>query len=516
MTLEEIPFSLIESFDSLKSVLGFKAEEKNIDLELEISDDIHPYLRGDPLRLGQVLLNLGNNAIKFTDAGGQIRLEAQLEAENQDKTILRFSVHDSGIGMTLEQQAGLFQSFSQADSSTSRKYGGTGLGLAISKTLSELMGGGISVSSEPGVGSTFSFTAVFGLAREDEILSVSAAGNEDVAGYKLAGARILLVEDNEFNQELAVELLQRHGIAVTVANHGEEALIALDRQEFDGVLMDIQMPVMDGYEATARIRERIEWADLPVIAMTANAMESDKQKVLDAGMNDHITKPIEVETMFQTMGRWITVSDNFVVAAIGTNQGNEVLPEFTTIDTSVGLAVTQNDVSFYRRLLIKFRDGQRDFESTFRAAIESGDATAAERAAHSLKGIAGSIGARAVQSAAAVLEANLRSDDSTESELAAVSTALEAVIEELNDLDIQESAPLQMVDMDSTKESIRRLRSLLADDDTGAWDAASALKSMVNTELQPLVMEISDAVDRYDFDQALSHLADLENAIGLQ
>jgi CheY-like chemotaxis protein len=256
------------------------------------------------------LINLGGNAVKFSNDGDVVSLRIAMKEQDDSTAVLQFSVQDTGIGMSAEQQKKIFQPFTQADGSTTRQYGGTGLGLMISKKIVQLMAGRIRVESVKGVGSTFSFTVRLGKqsGHPDKINS-SAAINERTVSQALEtirDTRILLVEDNEINQELAMELLTHKNIVVETANDGREALKMLADQDFDGVLMDCQMPVMDGYEATRKIREQEKFKNLPIIAMTANAMVGDRERALDAGMNDHIAKPIEPDEMYKTMAKWIS------------------------------------------------------------------------------------------------------------------------------------------------------------------------------------------------------------------
>ena len=551
LDMESIPFSLGDVMDNLGNLVGMKAEEKGLELLFIEPPELDTALVGDPSRLGQVLLNLGNNAVKFTDRG-EVTVAIQLIERGDDSVMLRFEVRDTGIGMSAEQQQRLFQPFSQADASTSRRYGGTGLGLAISRQLVHLMGGELEVDSQPGRGSRFHFSVRFGLqpaaaaaaparrherlegvralivddnasAREvlaemcsalgleadtaadgfealrkvdladtgdapydlvlldwqmpgidgvecadrlrrrergrhpaptvlmlsafsrDEVLrrlaerqlhaaalltkpvtpstlldacsmalgqpirpATRAAQREEAKlGHQasLAGARLLLVEDNAINQELAVDLLGRAGIAVTVASDGQEALDTLSRRSFDGVLMDCQMPVMDGYAATIALRQRPELRDLPVIAMTANAMVGDRERALAAGMNDHIAKPIKVEELFATLARWVRTGR----IASGTERVADAahatpsIPNLPGIDARAGLDSMRGDVALYRKILCMFRDRERDFESRFHAALEAGSSAAA-RHAHDLKGEAGTLGAYELQLAAEALE----------------------------------------------------------------------------------------------------------------
>ena len=309
LNLENTDFKLEDVIHNITSIESFKAEEKNISFSTSIATDIPPAVNGDPLRLSQVLVNLCNNAIKFTPENGQVRLEVSLQEQQSQTVTLHFNVTDTGIGMTAQEQDQLFQPFSQADASTTRKYGGTGLGLMICKNLVELMDGKIWVESHKGQGSNFQFTIKLGLSDPDTVnyQSENKPVNNDIeaASHQLKESKILLVEDNEINQELAFELLVANGMKVEIVSNGQEAIDILSTYEFDGVLMDCQMPVMDGYTATRKLREKEKFADLPIIALTANVMKGDREKILAAGMNDLIGKPIDIDKMLLTMAKWI-------------------------------------------------------------------------------------------------------------------------------------------------------------------------------------------------------------------
>ncbi len=682
MSMETIDFRLEDVMDNLANLVGMKAEDKGLELLFNASPDVPTALRGDPLRLGQILINLGNNAVKFTEAG-EIVVGIEKVSENGEGVELHFWVKDSGIGMTPEQCAKMFQSFSQADASTTRKYGGTGLGLAISKNLVEAMGGRIWVESEAGKGSSFHFHVKLGVqtdpqarrmfkadellgvrvlvvddnASAREILSTMArsfglevdvawdgaqalqmvaqadkktlpydlvlmdwkmpvmdgvetvrqlqhehlsqvptvimvtaygrdeamgnaqqrgvmlhtvltkpvtastlleaigetlgmglvvetrssekAGTHSEAMAKLAGARVLLVEDNEMNQELALELLANAGVEVVLANHGQEALDILAKDsQFDGVLMDCQMPVMDGYAATRAIRQNPQFKDLPILAMTANAMTGDREKVLEAGMWDHIAKPLNVGEMFATIAKWIkpksgetkNTPESIATQAIDTGatgqnglkvSGAAALADFTDlpgIDSVAGLATTMDNPKLYARLLIKFRDSQADFAALFAAACNDEDATAAARAAHTLKGTAGNIGAKDVQVAAADLEhaliANAAPAD-IEPLLARTLLQLEPVIAGLRALDATPVAPATaaappaaaVVDTSELRAARQRLERLLLSSDADAADAVDALAELAQgTPLATTLQRVAKAVAEFDFDAALAAL----------
>jgi signal transduction histidine kinase/DNA-binding response OmpR family regulator/HPt (histidine-containing phosphotransfer) domain-containing protein len=582
LDIETIPFGLDDALDNVINVLSMKAEEKGLELVLDLPPQLPSELVGDPSRLAQVLLNLGNNAVKFTE-GGEVVLTVRVTEQGDTSVRLRFEVHDTGIGMTAEQQKRLFQPFVQADASTSRRYGGTGLGLAISRHLVHLMGGELAADSAPGRGSCFHFELRFGLradataqprawgaeklhgervlvvddnasAREvlaamsqalglrvdsvaggaEALARVEQADAED-APYKLllldwkmpgmdgvdcvralaerstlrhpapvvlmatafgrdelqrclteqqlrvgalltkpatpstlfdacasalggtasvptrrarraearydhrkglAGARILLVEDNAFNQELAVDLLSRAGIVVSVASDGQKALDVLARERFDAVLMDCQMPVMDGYAATRALRRQAPLKALPVIAMTANAMVGDRDAALAAGMDDHIAKPIVVDQMFATLAKWIKPASP--AAARSEYPRTDTLFELRSVDTRCGLANTGGNAVLYRRMLGLFRKSGADFVKRYQAARAAGDAEGAMRAAHDLKAEAGTLGMHAVEAAAGALErAHVEGahDADVDAIVPEVTAALDQVLDELRGAD---------------------------------------------------------------------------------
>ncbi|MEO8806259.1 MAG: response regulator, partial [Burkholderiaceae bacterium] len=571
LEIEAIPFELGDVLDQLASLLGMRAEEKGLELLFALPADLPKALVGDPSRLGQILLNLGNNAVKFTERG-DVTVAISQAAREADRVTLRFEVRDTGIGLAADARDRLFQPFTQADASTSRRYGGTGLGLAICRHLVETMGGQIGADSEPGRGSCFHFSLPFTLqpfaevapprpfgdlrearllvvddhpaarellsalatsfglevesvpdghsaleavARADAsdrpyrlllldwrmprmdgieclarlsrgggrhapptVLMVTAFNREEAerqlkqrrlqvaallpkpvtpsslldacatalgrpeVGHRrnaqrqellharqagLAGARILLVEDNAINQELARDLLSRAGIVVSVAGDGREALNVLERGKFDAVLMDCQMPVMDGYAATRALRSRPEWADLPVIAMTANAMAGDREKVIEVGMNDHIAKPIRVDDLFATLARWVRPARAAAHHPKGSASGR---PELPGVDIRAGVAAMMGDEALYWRLMRMFLDREADFAARFRRARAGGDNEAATRCAHDLKSVSGSLGMPSLQFAAAALEAASANDGAE----ATIETLLEGALHLLKPL----------------------------------------------------------------------------------
>ncbi len=294
--LEQAPFAFDEMLTTLRDLFQSQADAKELEFALERDPAIPNNLTGDSLRLSQVLLNLCGNAFKFTEHG-RVTLSLTRTQTTTDGVRVRFAIGDTGVGMSREQLAGLFRPFAQADVSTTRKYGGTGLGLAISKLLVEMMGGELTVRSELGKGSLFSFEIPLALSAPEARIEEPEQHEMEISG--LAGRRVLLVEDNEINREIAVALLDDLGLRALTAANGEEALALLEKEDVDGILMDIQMPIMDGLTATRILRRegRPEVRDVPILAMTAHAMQEDRDKSLAAGMNDHLTKPIDVREL---------------------------------------------------------------------------------------------------------------------------------------------------------------------------------------------------------------------------
>ena len=664
MDMESVDFDLAETLDDFSNVVAVKAEEKNLELIVDVDPDIPMGLKGDPLRLNQILINLTNNAVKFTEKG-EVAVSIRVLDRNQDSVLLRFAVADSGIGMSKAQMAGLFQAFSQADASMSRKFGGTGLGLTISKRLVEMMGGEIGVESEPRKGSTFFFTARFGIGPEPKrrgpralpkeltdlhvlivddnptsrlilarylesfgfttgeaasgeeaiaelecselpyklvlmdwkmpgldgiestrliqtnqeikelphIMMVSAYGREELmhqaedvgisaylvkpvnpstlldailesfdyaevrpgsvarveAAAHLRGAHLLLVEDNEINQQVAEELLAQEGISVVIAVNGKLAINALraSPNAYDGVLMDIQMPVMDGYAATTEIRKDSRFEALPIIAMTANAMAGDREKAIAAGMNDHVAKPIDVNELFGVLGKWIKIPEE-ERREVGVDQvpsatvPAEHIPVLDGIDTEDGLERVAGNTQLYLKILRRFRSSQADAVARIRSSVDNQDLETAQRDAHTLKGVAGNIGATAVYLAAGQVEQLLdrgreRPGEKLQVLLSQLQGKLDPVIAGLGVLDEDEATsfpgPGAGLDVDRVRKLLMQLRALLEADDVDAEQPIDALKPLLaGTAQEPLLAQLAEYVDGYDFDDALSIMSELETA----
>ena len=335
--IEHIPFSLNRVVANAFSMVQQKATDKGLKLRVEIQPEISACLVGDPHRLGQVIINLLSNAVKFTEQG-EVLFEALLLSEQKDRVQLKFSVHDTGIGILPEQIEKLFQSFTQADCSTTRSFGGTGLGLSVSKQLVELMEGEIGCESAPDKGSTFNFTVWLDIGHENDTGQFLRACIENVQegelSFDYSGSCILLVEDNLINQKLVIELLKDTGIDVHVAKNGREAvsMITNESTTYDLILMDIQMPVMDGNEATRRIRSDNRFVTLPIIAMTAHAMLEEQQRFIQDGMNAYISKPINSRIMMQTISTFLrkrkTCTPHHEIFRSATNEESAIPTEY--------------------------------------------------------------------------------------------------------------------------------------------------------------------------------------------
>ncbi|KAF0812082.1 Signal transduction histidine-protein kinase BarA [Andreprevotia sp. IGB-42] len=660
MNIEQVDFRLEDVMDNFASMIGLKAEDKGLELLFDTPSSLPTALVGDALRLGQILINLGNNAAKFTERG-EIVIGVETVAQAADSAELHFWVRDTGIGMTPEQCGRMFQSFSQADSSTTRNYGGTGLGLAISKRLVELMDGRIWVESEAGKGSTFHFHARFGLQQNaaprrmfkaDELLGLrvlvvddNASAREilstmarsfglevDVANdgayalhlladaerkglphdlvlmdwkmpgmdgletvsqmhagvvsdvpsvimvtafgrdeaqeeaarrqvqlssvltkpvtpstlleaigqalgkgqvtetrsterddqssadmARLAGARVLLVEDNEMNQELAGELLTLAGMDFTIAGNGQIALDLLARDDaYDGVLMDCQMPVMDGYAATRAIRAQPRFARLPVIAMTANAMAGDREQAIESGMNDHISKPLHVATMFATIAKWIQPSSPRSSTAAAETPQAGALPPLPGIDQIAGLATSMGKPDLYQRMLLKFRDSQQGFPQAFAQALASGDQQTTIRVAHTLRGTAGNIGALVLAASAAELEAACKQTmahavlaplaDAAGTALATVLDGI-AMIEPAGQAMPASKPALPLRQARQIEPCLQELKRMLAESNTDALDLLDELEALVaGTPAAAALRKVAGKIEAFDFDEALALL----------
>ncbi|MFZ6759487.1 response regulator [Undibacterium sp. Ji50W] len=664
LSVEKTDFNLEQLLDNVANLIVEKAAAKGLELVFDISKDVPVNLIGDSLRLGQILINYANNAVKFTEHG-EIDIIIRLHEQDDDSVLLYFAVKDTGIGLTEQQIAQLFQSFQQADASTTRKYGGTGLGLAISKQLAQLMGGEVGVESEHGKGSTFWFTARLGkgnviersllpepdlrgkrilvvddndsartvltelldsmtfltgaaesgeqalrmvqdaarqgqpydvvmldwqmpgldgigtargiralqLRDEPKLAMVTAYGRDEVlkqaqdAGIEhvlikpvnssilfdtlirllggvyaeerekaddsnahgmealsaLRGARILLAEDNELNQQVACELLADAGFVVEVADNGSIALNMAQQHAYDLILMDMQMPEMDGVEATTRLRALPALAGLPIVAMTANAMLADKERCLGAGMNDFLSKPIEPDDLWRVLLRWIkprSVAGSAASSAVDT-AGLQAAPHTTTathaadvpagfpdhidgLDVAAGLRRVLGKHARYLTMLRGFVSSQAVVTLQIQTSLQQGDSTTAERLAHTLKGLAGNIGATRLQEISGELELALRSAQPTETLLAATAETLARQVAAILDkLPPEEQKVATVADMTRFKLVSDELAGLLADDNAKAERLLEQHEAMLEAALPSHFKQIAELIRQFDYEQAL-------------
>jgi PAS domain S-box-containing protein len=662
LDLERTEFRLDHVLENLSSIVSQRAHEKNLEFLVHPQQDLPAVLVGDPLRLGQVLINLVNNAVKFTERG-EIVVMVKLEERVSDQVKLRFAVRDSGIGMTANQSARLFQPFSQADSSTTRKHGGTGLGLSISKRLVEMMEGSIWAESEYDHGTTFWFTAWFGLgsaerrektlplglrgvrvlvvddnavAREilsdmlrhftfrvedvssgdealrqlanaDEqdpyslifidwqmpgldgqatsrmikrgghlrnvpkILMITAFDTEDIrlqaqeleieallpkpvspsvlfdtltslfgaVGEVKAsvsvqksdresalarGIRVLLVEDSEVNQQMATELLESEGASVTIANDGTEAVKILTRSNqpppFDIVLMDLQMPEMDGFTAAKLLRAQPHLQQLPIVAMTAHVITEEVQRCLEAGMNDHVGKPIDPEVLFATVARWTSANRREVleVPVRGASAEDEIiLPQIAGIDVAAGMKRIAGKKRVYRDLLIQFAVKQESTGEKISQALASGDRSEAERLAHSLKGAAGNLGMDEIFQGAGKLEGAVRmSQAGVEDLIKELTAALERQVSNIHAAlpagGADEKAWLgsRPTDPEKALAALANLKELLEANDADATEAYSHFATLLDDSVDlSRLKALGAAVNSFDFEAALRRLDEI-------
>lgn len=667
--MEEADFLLEDVLNNAVTIIGMKASEKRLEFLVDTAPDVPKSLRGDALRLGQVLINLGNNAVKFTDAGEVIirtRLTSRSDEGDEERITLSFSVIDTGIGMTREEQEKIFRPFSQADTSVTRKYGGTGLGLAICRRLVEMMGGEMSVASERGKGSEFSFTAVFGAGQQThkryvetaselkglrilvvddsasarhilqrmlesmgfdvaaeataeeaiavvkdaeeerpfdlilmdwrlpgmdgaeaalyirqnlelnkvpKIIIVTAYSYEDVKkraekigvdGFLLKpispsvlldtimvmfgkdialsqraasgsavqadlhhvrGASVLLVEDNELNRQVAQELLQGAGLVVTTAVNGLEAVDQIKSASFDLVLMDVQMPVMDGYEATRIIRRHTEMKQPPIVAMTAYALSKDREECLKAGMDDYVSKPINPGELYAALIKWIAPREQTMPPVPHEEQ---VYPEVVLPDELPGIAVGEavarimmGDHGRYKRIARLFIENHAGDASALRKAMENGNGNEALRLAHTIKSVAGLLGAKTLSEIARTLEKMLRADkkEVTKDNMDEFESSLSDAVTVLRDALGDDSMPvasdtINNLDKESANEIVKEMLVTLDTDLPRVMDALSPLGMLLRgTSLTENYEQLRKTLLIYDTDSARIALQSMNEAL---
>ena len=468
--METIDFDLPPVVETVTDSLSLVATEKGLRLISTIDAQVPSAVRGDPARLQQVLLNLTNNAIKFTQHG-QVAIRATLDGESEHHVVLRFTVSDTGMGIPADHMERLFRSFSQVDASPTRKHGGTGLGLAICKQLAELMGGQIGVESAPGTGSTFWFTIGCGKSqgttlRTTPVLAASAIAAGADEGTEFRGARILLAEDDEISQEVAVELLKRAGHQCQPVSTGRQAVEEALKGEYDLILMDCQMPEMDGFEATRVIRKHEREAGLPaggqyrlpIIALTANAIKGDRELCLEAGMDDYLAKPLEPDRLLEMLARYLpghaavgaaarsrepARPEPTATEAVAENRPDPSAAVAPPFDIETLLKRWGMDRAFVTSLIGKFqKKALADFEQLKRD-VAGGAIDEATRRAHSLKGAAGYVAASRVCELAARLESMGRAGNLSGAEpcLDELRTELKRCTDQAPDLSLGQDHP---------------------------------------------------------------------------
>ena len=514
--VDHMEFSLDQVLQNISTLFSLSTEEKGLQLELSVAPDVPRQLIGDPLRLTQVLSNLISNAIKFTPHG-KVAIAVSSIGQTENVARLRFTVSDRGIGISKETLARLFQPFVQGDSSITRRYGGTGLGLTITRRLVDLMRGELHVVSEEGSGSAFTVEIAFGLTHVETIPAPAPD-----SGRSLAGLRVLVVEDNPLNRQVAQELLRRKGVQVVTAGDGEIALRLLDVEKFDAVLMDVHMPNMDGLEATRRLRFDPRFVALPVIALTAAAMDDEREACMRAGMNDFVAKPIEVEALFAALLRCLPERPPAVDPASGT-AGTEP-PAVHSMAPIQGFDmrrlndIVDGDQDLLRGLLQAFRDDNADAAETITAHLAAESEADALRLAHTIKGSAANLGAMQLSRAAQAVEQLLRAGATTEtlqtallnlrSELA---TALDGATAFLARTETPAAGPRERLpDPEAALALCKSLSGSIQDHELVPPAQLAALKSALNGCAGAASQRLEASLSRYDFAEAQKALAAIE------
>ncbi|GBC61039.1 hypothetical protein DENIS_1999 [Desulfonema ishimotonii] len=518
---ESVFFELDEVLDGLYGEISSVAEKKGLEFLIIIDEKIPRTLKGDPSRLRQILSHLVSNALKFT-ARGHVIIHAAIDPEKQpgpERIRLIFSVEDSGIGIEPHKRIGLFESFTQADGSTTRKYGGTGLGLALCKRLTGMMGGRIWVENAPEKGAIFHFTGEFAYPSAQRPSPVVAFDPSEA----IRGMSILLAEDSRINQQIVTEILERAGTVVGIAGTGREAVQMAESAVYDLILMDIQMPEMDGYEATQRIR-RSGFQDVPIVAMTALSANVGRQRCLAAGMNDYLSKPVRSAQLIAVLNRWLSPEPerafSLPVSPPGTD-ACEALPVLPGIDTVSALRRVSGNSALLVRLLKEFHTDYADAGDIIRAMLTKGDLKQAGRLAHRLVGVAGHMGAEKLQKAAFELELGIRNKragayhlltDRFEAALSQVMTSV-GRLPEMTSAD--QAAPCQ-ADLPIVAPLLFSLDGLLRQGDAESVECLAALKGISGiSEVHNHLKVLEKQIGNYDFEDAQKTLAEMVSILGI-
>jgi PAS domain S-box-containing protein len=557
LDLEYIDFDLGEVLENLSSLMNLQEAEKEVELVFDVATDVPYALRGDPVRLGQILVNLVNNAIKFTEAG-QIIVKARrtdpAEASGADRVALTFSVSDTGIGMTQQQMDGLFRPFSQADESSTRRYGGTGLGLSICKQLVEMMDGEIRAESEPGKGSVFTFCVWLG-QKEPEWAGRSNAqpglsgrrvpivddhpaskplDMDAPSPKRVSGIKVLLAEDNKINQQVAAEILEQFGFDVTIAANGLEALKTFELAQFDLVLMDIQMPALDGYSAVKAIRTMERTREngtgrIPIIAITAHAMAGEREKCLNAGMDDYIAKPIDPDMLFAKIVHWIKPGRIQIEPAAPRRKKADIteFPDHLPgIDIESGLDRLAGNRDLYTELLLHFKTEHCAACDDIAASMANGDIEKAMDLIHKVRGIAGNLGAHDLFRLSADFETAIGEGHTDQAEvlIADLKKKLDQVIHSIQVLenkprvkaDASEIKSLSGEDLKRVQAALRECAELLSSDFVEAQNrAAELIQTLGHSAVMEQVQRLEARMGEFDIYGARESLLEIARILNI-